>query len=102
MNAQCVATRPAVFDQTLPPHRCKRRATHGEWCRQHAELLGGWRLIAPDAGLAKAIDAEIAVSRIKRDGIAASSVKSPGAAFWNGYIEGIEFTREILSHVEPS
>jgi hypothetical protein len=44
--ARCAATRSRL-DPTLPPKQCARAQTHGEWCRQHAESLGGWRLVDP-------------------------------------------------------
>ena len=44
---RCVATKPRL-DPTLPPKQCARSAKYGEWCRQHAESLGGWRLAPPD------------------------------------------------------
>ena len=47
MNDRCVATRQGAINPAIV-HQCSRKATHGEWCRQHAESLGGWRLAAPD------------------------------------------------------
>jgi hypothetical protein len=48
LAARCSATRQRVFDPALPPKQCPRRATHGRWCRQHAEILGEWTLRPPD------------------------------------------------------
>lgn len=45
-RAQCVATRPRLDGGA---HRCPKPATHGEWCRMHAQSLGGWVLIPSDA-----------------------------------------------------
>ena len=44
----CIATRPGL-DPALA-HRCKKPATHGEWCRMHAQSLGGWVLVKPEVG----------------------------------------------------
>ena len=47
---RCQATKPRL-DEALPPKQCPRPAKYGgEWCRQHAESLGGWRLCPPDPG----------------------------------------------------
>lgn len=43
---QCIATRTGRIDATLVV-RCKKTAKYGDWCRQHAESLGGWRLAPP-------------------------------------------------------
>jgi len=56
-KTQCAATKPRVFDPSLPPKQCARKATHGQWCRQHAESLGGWRLLSPETSVAKMIHA---------------------------------------------
>ena len=47
IRVRCVATKSRL-DPTLPPKKCPRWAKYGEWCRQHAESLGGWRLAPPD------------------------------------------------------
>lgn len=43
---QCIATRPGHIDSTLTI-RCKKPATHGDYCRMHAQSLGGWVLVPP-------------------------------------------------------
>jgi hypothetical protein len=42
---RCIATKPGL----TPGHvrQCPRPQKYGEWCRQHAESLGGWRLASP-------------------------------------------------------
>ena len=49
LGARCAATRRGVIDQSITV-RCKKRATHGEWCRMHAQSLGGWVLVKPEVG----------------------------------------------------
>jgi len=46
----------AMKDIGTGKRQCPKVATHGEWCRMHAQSLGGWLLVPP--GLIEAVAAE--------------------------------------------
>ena len=58
--ATCAATKPLAFSDGVKS--CSKTATHGEWCRMHAQSLGGWVLMPPAAQPAPALD----VARLAR------------------------------------